>query len=124
MPIVRFKHRLLQALRRSAASAATLLASASISLLALEGGLRVWNGIPLTSFDNFVARELDIVHKQGRPAEYDPRLGWVTKSNTSWNAQGKRVSAGIYTYGDYGARMPSARVVPLQPSSAIPSGRL
>jgi len=113
------KNRLLQSIRRLAAGMAALVASIAVSLLVLEAGVRIWDRVPLTSTDNFVARELDIVHKQGRLAIYDSQVGWVAMPNASWDAAGKRVPVGIYTFGDYGARMASPHVVPLQKGAVL-----
>jgi hypothetical protein len=113
------KSQLLQSMRRLATGAATLLASIALSLLVLEAGVRIWAGVPLTWSENFVARELDAVHKQGSPGVYDARLGWTTMPNTSWNAEGKRVPVGIYTFGDYGVRMPTSHVVPLEKGAIL-----
>jgi hypothetical protein len=113
------KSRLLQSMRRLAAGAATLLASIALSLLVLEAAVRIWDGVPLMSNENFVGRELDAVHKQGSPSVYDAQLGWTTMPNTSWSADGKQVPVGMYTFGDYGVRMPTPHIVPLEKGAIL-----
>ena len=98
-------------------------ASIAVTMLILEVGVRIWDGIPLLSTENFVASALDGVHKSGGPAIYDPIVGWITKPNTSWDAKGKQVqSGGILTFGEYGIRMPSPERVPLKQDSILMVG--
>lgn len=91
----------------------TLLASVVVTLFFLEAGLRLWDGVPLFSTDNFVAVELDSVHRAGNPGIYDPQVGWISMPNSSWSVGGKRVEAdGYLTFGEYGIRMSSPDRVP------------
>jgi hypothetical protein len=94
------------------------LASIAVSLLVLEAGIRVSDGVPLISRTNFVAREIDTVHGTGNItwAIHDARLGWVMRPNftTPWKIDGKRS-----VRGDYGARMSGSQVVPLQQGAVL-----
>ena len=108
--------------RRLAAGAATVLASVVLSLLVLEVGVRIADGVPLISTENFVGRDLDTVHKQGKMSVYDARLGWTTIPNVSWSVEGKQVTAGIYTFGDYGVRMSTPHVAPLEKGAILVVG--
>ena len=108
--------------RQLAAGAATVLASVVLSLLVLEVGVRIADGVPLISTENFVGRDLDTVHKQGKMSVYDARLGWTTIPNVSWSVEGKRVTAGIYTFGDYGVRMSTPHVAPLEKGAILVVG--
>jgi hypothetical protein len=105
------------------AAAALLFASITVTILTLEAGVRIWDGIPLFSTENFVARALDGIHKSGGAAVYDPIVGWIAKPNTSWDAKGKQVqTGGVLTFGEFGIRMPSPEKVPLKQGSILMVG--
>jgi hypothetical protein len=93
-----------------AAPTALLLVSFAVCMLALEIGVRVWDGVPILSVQNFVARPLDQVHGHGI-VDYDPRVGWVQTPNA------ERPDIKMTT-GEYGIRMSSAKIQPV-PRGAI-----
>jgi hypothetical protein len=75
--------------------------------------------VPVFTTYNFVGLELDKLHKPGTSLglDYDPRLGWVHSRNFVMPSP-----AGPITTGEYGARMPSGRVVPLQQGAILMVG--
>jgi hypothetical protein len=109
--------KVLRSFRRWVAAVALVAASTAVSLLVLEAALRVGDGVPLMSVENFVARELDGVHKKGTSMIHDPRLGWAAMPHSNWDLEGKH-----YTFGEYGARMAGSQVVPLQQGAILVVG--
>jgi hypothetical protein len=89
--------------RRLAAGAALILTSIAVSLLVVEVTLRVLDGVPVFSTSNFVARALDEVHSVG--VQHDSQVGWVVAPN---------LEGGNFTTGEFGVRMSTAKIVPLQ----------
>jgi hypothetical protein len=103
-----------QVIRRLVATAATTAASILIALLVLETGVRIWDGAPLTSIYNFVARELNSQVNRSNPlAQYDEQVGWVQTPN---------YSAGTVTTGEYGARMIGGEAVALRAGAVLVVG--
>jgi hypothetical protein len=102
----RFFHRLL-------VNGTIILVSVVATLVLLEGALRLWDGIPLFSTDNFVARALDAQHSI--VSVYEPRLGWISRPN--FTKLGFRL-----TTGEYGLRMTSDRIVPPQQGQILVVG--
>jgi hypothetical protein len=94
--------------RRLAASTALILVSIAVSLLAVEVGVRVLDGVPVFSSTNFVARALDEVHSVG--VRHDPEVGWVVAPN---------LEGGNFTTGEFGVRMSTAKIVPLQQQAIL-----
>jgi hypothetical protein len=82
--------------------------SVVVSLLVLEIGIRVLDGVPAFSTTNFVARALDEVHSVG--IQHDPQVGWVVAPN---------LEGGNFTTGDFGVRMSTAKIVPLQQQAIL-----
>jgi hypothetical protein len=87
------------------------ISSAAICLIVLEIALRVWDGVPVFSTQNFVAAALDQVHGHG-VVDYDARLGWV-------QTPGVERPDLKFTTGEYGVRMSSAKIVPLSPGAVL-----
>ena len=106
--------RLRYSVRRLAIPAELVVASFLACLLILEVALRLWDGVPAFSTQNFVARPLDQVHGHGI-VDYDARLGWVPAPNTV-------LPAAKLTTGEYGVRMSSAKIVPLPPADVLMVG--
>lgn len=99
-------------IRRWAANAALIVVSFLSSLLALEIGVRFLDGKPIFSAENFVLRVLDQVHNPVG-VHYDPRVGWVPAPN---------IKSSGFTTGEYGVRMPSKDIVPLQQGAILMVG--
>jgi hypothetical protein len=55
------------------------LTSILLGFLVLEGGMRIYSGVPLFSTVNFVARSLDIVRANTMALDFDQLLGWRLK---------------------------------------------
>src|ERR1700722_18887619 len=106
---------MLAVLRRLLGLAIVMFVSTIASLLALEAGVRIWDGVPIFLTDNFVGRELDAVHKVGSPAIYDSHLGWSPAPNRVLGGNGIEE----YTSGELGVRMSSRLVVPLQQGATL-----
>jgi hypothetical protein len=102
-------------LRRLLGIAIIVVVSTVASLLALEAGLRIWDGVPIFSTENFVARDLDAIHKTGSPAIYDSSLGWTPTPNLVLGGDGIEE----YTSGELGIRMSSRQIVPLQQGATL-----
>jgi hypothetical protein len=104
----------LRPIGRVAAVAGMVIASIALSLLALEAGVRVLDGVPVFSTVNFVAVELDQVHKPGKvQVHYDPRVGWVQAPNLKLKE---------FTTGEYGVRMSGPEIVRLQEGAVLMVG--
>jgi hypothetical protein len=115
------KHNVWHVPGRLATSAALVFASVALALIALEIGLRLWDGVPVFAAYNFVGLELDKLHKPGTSGglDHDPHLGWVHSPNVVMNANFPETRV---TTGEYGVRMPSAQVVPLQQRAILMVG--
>lgn len=103
--------RLWRSICGSAAPTVLVIVSFAICLIILEVTLRVWDGVPVFSTQNFVARPLDQVHGHGI-VDYDARLGWVQTPNI------ERPDLKMTT-GEYGVRMPSTKIEPLQQGAIL-----
>jgi len=88
---------------RLVVGASLILFSVAVSLLVIEIGVRVMDGVRIFSTTNFVARALDEVHSAS--LHHDSEVGWVPAAN---------LESGSYTTGEFGARMSAAKIVPLQ----------
>jgi len=93
-----------------------VIVSLFICLIVLEIALRRWDEVPVFSTQNFVARPLDQVHNTGN--EFDARVGWVTAPNL----KAHDYLGQSFTTGQYGARMSSTEIVPLQSGSILMVG--
>jgi hypothetical protein len=113
-------HHVWHAFGRLASGAALVAISFALTLVALEAGLRLWDGVPIFSGYNFIGLELDKLHKPGASTglDYDPSLGWVPTPNSVIDTP----PAPLITFGQYGVRMPSSRVVPLQQRAILVVG--
>jgi hypothetical protein len=103
--------------RHALASIATVTAAITAALLVCEAIARLVDGVPLTSADNFVGRELDGVHGTSGYAVYDSQVGWITRPNSAFVLNGAS-----RTFGQYGARMSSGEVVPLRQGAVLMVG--
>ena len=103
--------------RRSAAPAALVIASFAVCLMIFEIALRLWDGVPVFSTQNFVERPIDQVH--GAAAEYDARVGWVQTPNFKLDLAPR---GQFLTTGEYGVRMSSTKVLPLQQGAVLMVG--
>src|SRR5208282_5716543 len=72
--------RLLAGLRRQWAAILVTAISTSVALVMLEATMRLVDGVPLFSSENFVSRLIDHVHHT--LSIYDPLLGWVLANNS------------------------------------------
>jgi hypothetical protein len=106
---------------RLATGVGLAFASIGLTLIALEIGLRLWEGVPILSAYNFVGLELDKLHKPGTSGglDYDSHLGWVNSPNFIMNANFPDLRI---TTGEYGIRMPSTQIVPLQQGAILMIG--
>jgi hypothetical protein len=98
----------LRPISRLIVSAGLIVLSIGTSFLVLEVAVRVLDGIPVLSGTNFVARALDEVHSVG--VQHDPQVGWVMAPN---------LQSDNFTTGEFGVRMPSAKIVPLQQKAIL-----
>jgi hypothetical protein len=89
-------------------SAGLIFLSVAVSFLVLELTVRLLDRIPVFSTTNFVARALDEVHSVG--VQHDPQVGWVAAAN---------LQSGSYTTGEFGVRMSTAKIVPLQQQAIL-----
>jgi len=90
------KRRMRGALREIALSVLILI----LSLLGFEAAWRLYNQIPLSSTDNFILRQLDIIQRNTGVMVHDPVLGWRLRDNLYAQGSG-------FTTGPYGLRMNS-----------------
>ncbi|MGE3521018.1 MAG: hypothetical protein AB7J63_18910 [Vicinamibacterales bacterium] len=96
-----------------AAACLFVVASLAVALAALEAALRLWDGIPLFSGENFVAKRIDIIRANGGPVVHDALLGWKLTDNFG--------GPGFLT-GEYGIRMNSDAVTPPVPDAILAVG--
>jgi hypothetical protein len=68
------------------------------ALLGLELGVRAWQGVRLTTTENFVSRQLEQIRQNTGPVVHDPLLGWRLPDNV-------RTPGGQFTTGAFGLRM-------------------
>ena len=110
--ILRFGYRL-------ATGTAVVFASIALTLIALEVCLRLFDGVPFSAI-NFVDRAVNTAtDPQKNPAQrYDERLGWTEAANFIVIDNGKQQG----TLGEYGARMSSREIVPLQEGAILVVG--
>ena len=92
------------------------LFSALLCFLALEAGVRLYDNVPLFSFENFVNKAFDAVRQVG-VSRYDSKFGWAQESNVAKNQAG-----GSFTTGELGVRMPSTVVRPLAQGAVLTTG--
>jgi hypothetical protein len=104
---------------RVVSGAALVFASFVVGLLALEIGLRSWDGVPVFSAINFVDRGVNAIVNPTNPlARFDDRLGWAQVTNGSVSLEGRQ----YYTFGEDGVRMSAGQVVPLQQGAILVVG--
>jgi hypothetical protein len=101
-------------LRRNPVPFCVALFSTALSLLFLEGALRLVDGIPVTTNENFVARGVSFA-KTDAFTIYDPQLGWVPMPDKSGPNR-------PLTTGAYGTRMPSSVIAPLKQHAILMVG--
>jgi hypothetical protein len=99
------------------ANVALLLASTTVGLILVEAGIRAMDGVPLTSFPNFVARALSLLQETADDANrYDALLGWHLRENQKFPGRGP--GGNDLTIGELGVRMNSGEIRPV-PRKAI-----
>jgi hypothetical protein len=76
------------------------VASLFILLLGFEAAWRLYNQMPLSSTDNFIIRQLDIIQRNTGVMVHDPLIGWRLRENLFTPGSG-------FTTGAYGLRMNS-----------------
>jgi hypothetical protein len=91
-------------IRQHAINCFLILASLLICFLALEVGVRMFNGIPVLKMTNFVADMLNIVRGNTGVLIYDETLGWRLADNYAGGPS--------FTTGAYGLRMNTADIQP------------
>ena len=94
-------------------NALVLAGSTVVALFAAEIGLRLWDGVPVFSAQNFVAARIDIIHANASPFVHDPLLGWRLTDN-----YGK----GGFMTGELGVRMNSDELKPLARNAVLAVG--
>ena len=107
--------------RRIAAIAGGILLSTIASFVIIELGLRLYDGVPLLSFRNFVAEHIDLPNSQ--PAnQYDPVVGWVLKPGfMAHYHNAAHVNITLYG-GEFGVRMNQSEILPVPRGGILVSG--
>jgi hypothetical protein len=85
-------------LRRVLANTALVLGSVAVSFVGLEIAYRLYDGVPVFSFDNYVVQSLDLIRANAGAMDHDPDLGWRLRSNL-------HAPGGSLTTGEHGLRM-------------------
>jgi hypothetical protein len=91
-------------MRRYVVNGGIVAISVMISLLVLEAGARLLNGVPLFTRTNFVADMLDLIRRNSQVLAYDETLGWRLADNYPGGLD--------FATGRYGVRMNSAEIKP------------
>ena len=99
-------------LRRWSLNAALTFASLLLALSPLEIGLRLYDGIPLPKFANFIGEVIDLL-KGDATLDYDGTLGWRPKAN---------LHAAIFDTGAYGVRIADGAGHPIPTGAILASG--
>jgi hypothetical protein len=103
-------------LRRKFAEAFGLvLVSLAIAFLGIEFAVRAWQRIPLTTTENFIIQQLDIIRQNTGVMELDTVLGWRLKDNLYAKGSG-------FTTGPYGLRMNSNEIRQPAPGGILAVG--
>ena len=102
--------------RRIAAIAGGILLSTLASFVIIELGLRLFDGIPLLSFGNFVAERVDQVRFRTLP-QYDPVVGWILKPGLTFRSGDVTIFS-----GEFGIRMNQAEIMPVPRGGILASG--
>jgi hypothetical protein len=92
--------------RTVALNLALTLGAFAFAFLSLEAGLRVADGVPLTSTENFIAKRIDLIRVNAGPVAYDPTLGW--RLTDYYAPEINRVAV---TIGEHGVRMNQSQSV-------------
>jgi hypothetical protein len=90
--------RLRKSLSSVLSSAAIILVSVALTLVALEFLMRWIDGVSMTTFPNYIVSQLDLIRANNGVVLFDPLLGWRLKDN---------VERPGFTTGAYGLRMNS-----------------
>jgi len=86
-------------------------------VLALEFGLRYYDGVSFSEFENFVEKRVSLVRVQTL-SEYHDTLGWITRSNLAQSGTNHHGDVITFTIGDHGVRMNSDQIRTL-PTGAV-----
>lgn len=104
--------------RRVVPPSTLILVSLALTLVALEGCLRIWDGVPVFSAINFIDREVNaVLNGANGLAQFDDRFGWTAVPNRQHGS-----GTEFYTVGEYGARMSGHLTVPLQQRAILVVG--
>jgi len=90
---------------KTAKLAGLTLYSLVVACLVLEVGVRVWQGIPLLSANNFLLQHLEEIRQHSGLTVHDQHLGWRMPENS-------KAEGGTLTTGPYGLRMNSNEIRP------------
>lgn len=88
------------------------MASLAVCLVAIEIGLRLFNGVPLWPIENFIAKQTNQI-KINQAVRYDALLGWHLLENRATGKGDQTTSI-----GEFGVRMNSSKLAPA-PRNAI-----
>lgn len=92
------------------------VASAVVCFVAIEIGLRLFDGVPIRPWENLIKKKIAAL-ETNLAIDYDPLLGYVLKSNIE-------EGSGDYTFtsGAYGIRMNSAGIKPIPKNGILAVG--
>lgn len=92
------------------------LVTLAVCLLCLEAAVRLYDGVPLFSLENYVAKAFDAVRQPGL-SRYDSKFGWAQEAHVSINKPSM-----VMTTGDLGVRMPTPAERPLVEGAVLATG--
>ena len=98
-----------QIISATLSSGALVVVSVLLTLAALEFAMRAIDGVSVTSYPNYIVRQLDLIRANNGVVVHDPILGWRLKDNIGGKG---------FTTGRYGLRMNSDEIRE-PPQSAI-----
>jgi hypothetical protein len=115
------KSRMMETIRRKAAAVGAALMSTLVSLVVIEAGLRLCDGVPLLTLKNFVGDHIDLPNSQ--PVnQYDPVVGWVLKPDLRVKYDNPAHVRVTLTSGDFGIRMNQTEILPVPRGGTLVSG--
>lgn len=106
----------MEVIKNFLASLLSSLLGLGVCLLVLEAGVRLYDNVPVFSFENYVAKAFVAVRQEGI-SRFDPKFGWAQESNVKILKPG-----GLFVTDALGIRMPNETVREPKEGSLLATG--